>query len=573
MSLTPALSWGASAGAASYDVNFGASASPSFAANTTSTSYSPSALARNTTYHWQIAAKNSNDSTNSAIWSFTTICISALSQSTASVGGGPSTGSVPVTGPAGCGWAAISNVSWITIISGGAGNGSGTVNYSVAANTGAQRVGTLTIGGLTFTVTQEVSPLLSQSYLISTLAGGAMPATATLGTSVSIQIPVGLAIDSSGYVYFSSPGLNSVFKADPSGALVRIAGTGVAGYSGDGFPSFSAQLSSPSTVSLDGAGSLYIADSGNCRVRKIDAAGTITTVAGNGSCGFSGDGGAATSSKLFYPFGVAVDSNNNLYVADSNNERIRKVNADGTITTIAGNGTIGYSGDVGAATGAQFNYPSGVAVDAAGNLYIADSNNERIRKVSAAGTITTVAGNGTVGYSGDGGSAIGAGLSSPNCVAVDAGGNLYISDTNDHRIRRVSAAGTITTMAGNGRGGYSGDGGTATSAQLFTPYGVALDSSGNLYVADEGNDRIRRISAAGAITTFAGGGLGDGGAGVLGFLNIPRGVARDNAGNTYVADTNNNRVREVLANGTIITVAGTGTSGFSGDGGVATGPN
>jgi uncharacterized repeat protein (TIGR01451 family) len=302
---------------------------------------------------------------------------------------------------------------------------------------------------------------------------------------------------------------------------------------------------------------------------KVDTSGVITTVAGTGGCCYGGDGGPATIAQLYYPTGVALDAAGNLYIADSNNHRIRQVSPAGIINTVAGSGSSGYSGDGGAATAASLYYPYGVTVDASGNLYIADSDNYRIRMVSASGTITTVAGNGTCCFSGDGGAATKAQLDSPSGVAVDAAGDLYIADRYNGRIRKVSASGTITTIAGNGSYGYAGDGAAASTAVFRYPEGVAVDASGNVYIADSGNARIRQITAAGAIATLAGGGVGDGGLGVFGLLNQPSGVARDNAGNTYVADTNNSRVRKVAANGTITTVAGTAAPGSAGDGGAA----
>jgi sugar lactone lactonase YvrE len=246
-------------------------------------------------------------------------------------------------------------------------------------------------------------------------------------------------------------------------------------------------------VAVDSSGNIYIADTYNERIRKVSTSGIITTVAGNGAATFSGDGGAATSAELHGPSGVAVDSSGNIYIADTYNERIRKVSTSGIITTVAGNGTGGYSGDGGAATSAELYYPSGVAVDSSGNIYIADRNNDRIREVSTSGIITTVAGNGTWGYSGDSGAATSAELYGPSGVAVDSSGNIFFVEDGNNRVRKVSASGIITTVAGNGTGGYSGDGGVATSAELYTPYGVAVDSSGNIYIADLNNNRIRKV--------------------------------------------------------------------------------
>jgi sugar lactone lactonase YvrE len=279
-----------------------------------------------------------------------------------------------------------------------------------------------------------------------------------------------------------------------SGTITTVAGNGTPGFSGDGGPATNARLAYPTGVAVDAAGNLYIADRLNSRVRKVSTSGTITTVAGDGSAGFSGDGGPATNAQLAGPYGVAVDAAGNLYIADFQNSRVRKVSTSGTITTVAGDGSFGFSGDGGPATNAQLAGPNGVAVDAAGNLYIADINNHRVRKVSTSGTITTVAGNGTPGFSGDGGPATNARLRPPTGVAVDAAGNLYIADIFNQRVRKVSTSGTITTVAGTGIYGFSGDGGPATNARLAYPSGVAVDAAGNLYIADQNNHRVRKVA-------------------------------------------------------------------------------
>ncbi|MHB1953016.1 MAG: NHL domain-containing protein [Sulfobacillus sp.] len=341
-----------------------------------------------------------------------------------------------------------------------------------------------------------------------------------------------------------------------------VAGNGASGYSGDGGAATSAELSYPLGVVLDSAGNLYIADTFNNRIRKVTAStGDISTVAGNGTAGYSGDGGPATSAELDFPFGVVVDSAGNLYIADTYNQRIRKVTATtGVITTVAGNGygapnSCGFSGDGGPATSAELCGTNGVAVDSAGNLYIADTYNNRIRKVTAStGIISTVAGNGTYGYSGDGGPATSAELWAPQGVAVDSAGNLYIADRFNQRIRKVTAStGIITTVAGNGASGYSGDGGPATSAKLAQPFGVAVDSAGNLYIADSYNNRIRKVSAiTGVITTVAGNGTygyaGDNGPATSAELSYPQGVVLDSLGNLYIPDSYNQRIRKVSTN-------------------------
>jgi sugar lactone lactonase YvrE len=298
---------------------------------------------------------------------------------------------------------------------------------------------------------------------------------------------------------------------------------------------------------------------------EAQPANTITTVAGTGWGGFGGDGGPATASWLYYPKGIAIDSSGNIFIADSGNNRIRKVSSStGAISTVAGTGGAVYNGDNRLATTATLFSPSDVAVDGAGNLYIADTQNHRVRNVNATtGMITTVAGLSTSGYSGDGGPATAAMLDYPYGVALDGVGNLYIAEFSNHRVRRVSAAtGVITTVAGTGVDSFSGDGGLATAAGLSHPAGVALDPDGNLYITDSGNYRVRRVDAVtGVITTFAGGGStfpGDGGLATSAKLNMPAKVALDGAGNLYISGIGNYcRVRKVTAStGVITTVAG-----------------
>ncbi len=335
---------------------------------------------------------------------------------------------------------------------------------------------------------------------INTVAGNGSTSTPTLTSGVP---PQGVVLDYPSGVYEDPSG--NVFVADTYNCLARelveatdlvnfFAGTGACGYNGDSILATAAELNKTYGVARDSSGNIYIADTLNERVRMVSPSGTITTFAGTGTAGFSGDGGPATSAELDYPYGVAVDNQNNVYIADYYNFRIRKV-SNGTITTFAGNGTYGYLGDGDPATTAEFRYPESVATDAAGNLYIADTYNCVIREVSAAtGIINTVAGTGTCNFSGDG-PAIQNNLDLPSGVWSDANGNLFIADTNNHRIRWVDLSGNMTTVAGDGTGGYAGDGGPAFNAELYYPSGVAQDAAGDILVADQYNFRVRKISA------------------------------------------------------------------------------
>jgi uncharacterized protein (TIGR03437 family) len=355
----------------------------------------------------------------------------------------------------------------------------------------------------------------------------------------------GIAVDSAANLYIAD--FNRIRRVTANGIVDTFAGNRRFRFSGDGGAATGATLNlvQPGGIAANASGDLYIADTLTYRVRKVSG-GTITTVAGNGSPGFSGDGGPATAASMSSPAAITLDAAGNLYIADGN--RIRKVSG-GIIMTVAGTGDQGLSGDGGPATSASLNYPVGIAVDAAGNLYIAESSfSNRIRKVSG-GIITTLAGTGAYGFSGDGGPATNATFSGALAVAVDRAGNVYIADFNSNRVRKVSG-GIITTVVGNGAGEFSGDGGPATSAAIYGPYGLAVDSIGNLYIGDSFNDRVRKVSG-GIITTVAGNGTpgfsGDGGLATSAMLTHPAGVTVDAAGNIYISDTYNDRVREVLA--------------------------
>ncbi|HTA82431.1 MAG TPA: T9SS type A sorting domain-containing protein [Bacteroidia bacterium] len=346
-------------------------------------------------------------------------------------------------------------------------------------------------------------------------------------------------------------------------SISTIAGNGTAGFSGDGNAATSAELNYPTgIVSLSG-GSFYIADYQNNRIRQISGT-TISTIAGTATAGFSGDGSYATAAQLNQPMGIAVDNFSNIYIADFGNNRIREINSMGMISTIAGNGTAGYNGDGAPATATELNSPQAVAVNSSGAIYIADYGNNRIRTINSAGDIVTVAGNGTGGFTGDGTAATAAEIFHPTSITFDAAGNLYISDAGNNRIRKVNTAGIISTVAGNGTAAYAGDGLAATAASISSPYGISVDANNNLFIADYGNNRIRMVTSSGIISTVAGNGTagfaGDGGAGTASELNYPHGTSVDASGNVYVADYQNFRIRELSLCNVVINANSSPTS-------------
>ncbi len=413
--------------------------------------------------------------------------------------------------------------------------------------------------------------------VITTYAGPPMPVDGALATKQSIDYPSAVAPDGAGGFYVASRAQNTIYRVGANGTLTRVAGNGSQGYAGDGGQATAAILNTPQGIAADLAGNLYIADTYNHRVRRVTPAGVISTVAGFGTPGYYGDSGPATSAELKYPTDVVLDSAGTLYIAEWGNNRIRRVTAGGTITTVAGNGYPGFNGDGGRAVFAQLNHPDGVGLDEAGNLYIADYWNHRVRKVTPEGIISTVAGNGTSGFSGDGGTATSAQLDCPSGVSLDVAGNLYVTDSYNHRIRKISPSGVISTAAGTGVEGFEGDGGNAESSRLSFPSNAVPDSAGNLFISDLVNNRIRKVTPVGMIQTVAGNGTsgyaGDGGSADSALLNNPSGVALDPAGSLYVADTYNHRIRRITPAGTISTFAGNGSAGFSGDGGSATSAN
>ena len=484
------------------------------------------------------------------------------------------------------------------------------------------------------------------AFTIETVAG--MPGVGDLGPLQEALLfePQGLALDESGNLFIADRSHHRVRRISRAGQITTVAGTGVSGASGDGGRAVDATLNRPSDVAVDNFGNLYIADTSNRRVRKMDLAGIITTVAGTGSFGSGGDGGLAVDAQLSDLEGVFLGATGNLYIADTSNHRVRRVATDGVITTVAGTGTSGFSGDGGAATNAQLNAPSGVVIGRpgtpqAGALFIADTRNHRVHMVKD-GTITTFAGDGTRAFGGDGGSAVAAQLGIPRKLAFDQVGNLFVTHSIDSRVRRITLAGQIETVAGagfgfggdggpavdalmrgpdgiatgddfgsffvsdagnhrvrkvergtmnpvTGRRHDGGDGGPATEADLFMPYGLETDNQPNVYIADTLNHRVRKLTfvgpdalgtaaapkaaPAGTISTVAGTGesgfSGDGSLGSLAQLNEPRDVAVDSFGNVYIADRLNHRIRRLAPDGTISTLAGSGNPGFGGDGGPA----
>ena len=413
--------------------------------------------------------------------------------------------------------------------------------------------------------------VVNQSGIIFTYAGSGF------GGGFGLS-PGATFLDYHGNLYIADTFNDRIRKVDTSGILSTVAGVGLKTFGGDGGLATGAMLNSPNAIFIDPTGSLYIADSFNDRIRKVDPSGIISTVAGDGfeEFGFSrfhGDGGPAVEASLNNPAGIFVDSNGCIYIADRFNIRIRKIDPSGIISTVAGNGEPGFSGDGGPATEASLWVPEGILLDDSGNLYIADSANNRIRKVDAFGTISTVAGNGEESFSGDGGPATEAALNTPKDIFLDNTGHLFIADMFNHRIRKIDPSGSISTVAGNGELGFSGDNGPATEARLFFPTGVYVDDSGNIYIADKTNDRVRKVDSSGTISTVAGNGepgtSGDGGPAIDASLTEPSDVFLDKAGNLFIADPDNDRIRMVEGIGGNSEPGGDGGAGLtpqSGDG-------
>jgi uncharacterized protein (TIGR03437 family) len=347
------------------------------------------------------------------------------------------------------------------------------------------------------TIASALASGIATAQTISTIAGdgaASFAGDAGLATAAALNHPRIMAIDAAGNIFVADMDNSRVRRVATNGIITTVAGTGVAGYSGDNGPAIAAQLSQPQAVAIDASGNLIIADTQNRRIRRVDASGTITTIAGTGVEGYTGDGGPATSAQLHQAVDLAVDSTGNIYFADSTGQRIRKIWTNGIISTVAGNGVQGFSGDGGSATSAMMDFPVAVALDAQNNIYISDANNFRIRMVNAAsGNIATIVGNGVEGFSGDGGPATSATLNFAYGVRVDSTGRIFVADASNNRVRMV-ANGTISTVAGTGADGFSGDGGLATGAMLSFPWAVAVDASGNVLVSDRVNTRVRKIA-------------------------------------------------------------------------------
>jgi sugar lactone lactonase YvrE len=413
-------------------------------------------------------------------------------------------------------------------------------------------------------------PAYAATHTVSTYAGGYV-GDGKRATAASFANPLSVARDTKGNLYVSDSNDCRIRKINTGGIISAFAGTGICGYSGDGGLAASAMLSSVYGIAFDGHGNLLLADQGNNRIRQITPAGIITTIAGNGTFGYFGDGGPATQAMLGAPTSISPDGTGNLYIADSSNYVIRMVDTAGNIHTVAGNHVGGFSGDGGSATSAQISFVEGVLADRFGNFYIADTGNLRVRKVDSSGTINTFAGDGQQGNTGSGGTATSANIGYPYSLLLSAG-KLYIGTAGNIWGMNLSTQ-IINIVAGNanGAGGFSGDGNVATATSFSTVWGLAAGPSGAVLVPDSGNNRVRQIAGSTQlVSTLAGGYIGDGGKATSASLDLYRGhIAFDPAGNMYIADVGDNRVRKVSPAGMITTFAGTGITGYTGDGGPA----
>ena len=402
----------------------------------------------------------------------------------------------------------------------------------------------------------------------------AVPIDAKPGSDKAIETEIslvdGITLDNKGNMYIAMREHNIISRIDTKGMMTRYAGSGQSGFSGDGGPAANASFRVPAGLAFDSEGNLYIADRENHRVRKVDPKGYISTFAGIGEAGFSGDEGPAVKAMLNLPSGVVVDKKGNLYISDRSNDRIRVVDKKGVIRTYAGSGVAGFQGDAGPALKAQLDKPFGIALDETKNLYIADRNNNRVRKVSPDGIITTVAGDGGFFFMGDNGPAYRASVAAPTGVALDSKGNLYIADRNNNRVRVVDRMGMIRTVVGTGQQDYNGDSEVARETNLYLPFGLTVDSNDNLLVIDRSHYRIRRIDPkSGQVETVAGNGVklfaGDGGPATGATLSFPHGMSVDKKDNLIFSDKGHFRIRKITPDGIINTIGGNGLRGNVGD--------
>ena len=402
----------------------------------------------------------------------------------------------------------------------------------------------------------------------------AVPIDAKPGSDKAIETEIslvdGITLDNKGNMYIAMREHNIISRIDTKGMMTRYAGSGQSGFSGDGGPAANASFRVPAGLAFDPEGNLYIADRENHRVRKVDTKGNISTFAGIGEAGFSGDEGPAVKAMLNLPSGVVVDKKGNLYISDRSNDRIRVVDKKGVIRTYAGSGVAGFQGDAGPALKAQLDKPFGIALDETKNLYIADRNNNRVRKVSPDGIITTVAGDGGFFFMGDNGPAYRASVAAPTGVALDSKGNLYIADRNNNRVRVVDRTGMIRTVVGTGQQDYNGDSEVARETNLYLPFGLTVDSNDNLLVIDRSHYRIRRIDPkSGQVETVAGNGVklfaGDGGPATGATLSFPHGMSVDKKDNLIFSDKGHFRIRKITPDGIINTIGGNGLRGNVGD--------
>ncbi|GHV72835.1 hypothetical protein AGMMS49940_01370 [Spirochaetia bacterium] len=546
-----AISWNAVSGAASYKIyrlNSSSGAWTSVGASST-TAYSDAGLTANTMYYYTVSAVTGGgtEGTQSAAVSGTTTALAAPTGLSVTV---QSSSGITVS------WSAVTGASSYKIYRANSSSGPFTGSIGISNTTA------FTDTGLTANTTYwyKVSAVNGTEGAQSGAVSGTTLRVVTVTTLVSrgaaayaghadglLLRPKGVAVDNAGNVYVADTDNFCIRKISPSGAVTTFAGV-LYGYA-DGTGT-EVRFSSTAGVAVDNAGNVYVADTSNQRIRKISPSGAVTTLAGDRPYGYAD--GTGTEVRFYNPEGVAVDNAGNVYVADTSNQRIRKISPSGAVTTLAGGVPYGYADGTG--TEARFYYPKGVAVDNAGNVYVADSYNHRIRKISPSGAVTTLAGGVSYGYAD--GTGTEARFYYPEGVAVDNAGNVYVADTSNQRIRKISPSGAVTTLAGGVPYGYAD--GTGTEARFYYPKGVAVDNAGNVYVADSYNHRIRKISPSGAVTTLAGGvsyGYADG-TGTEARFYYPEGVAVDNAGNVYVADTSNQRIRKISPSGAVTTLAG-----------------